>query len=623
MIEICFVAGLLALTPVAQTSGGQGPDDPPPAHVHVWHFDDADATPVDLKDWPSDLTGDAKKRMGRPRIEDGKLYLLESWTNSSAVIAIPDVRTPGVGGGGDTIAQAGVVPSSVTINWKVVMNTGTEGMGFAWIDVDHIPVPPATNDAGDAGEGGEPARAFLPSPMKPDESKDPWGNAMLERPAWGWEAPNLRHAFGIGLDASNPVNRDPFKGSGNAMDRPQHEISLHYDGLEIIKKTTATEFRDEKPHAVSATIEFVTGGADVTLTLDDETVFDRFFIPGMTAFHGRGFFGARNGETAGDVLLDDVSIAESGRVARPAPPTRVVVFDRVLNDKDHATNTSVVDLPASLDGVGRIIATLRLDAPESRFDPWDRIAHVFIENEDGTDRTEIIRYITPYHRGYEWAVDVSDLRPRLTGRKRVVQECTTYGEGWIVSLALDSYPGPAPGGLVASDVINLWCGNPVIGDPDHPPGEFYTPKEIAIPEGTAAAKVRLVVTGHGMSPNTSNAAEFMSIGRTLRANGHAFTSTLWKTDNYLNPCRPQGGTWKYDRAGWAPGDVVRPWLVDVTGALAGGRTLSLEYILDDYVNTARGTTNAPTHTTQSQLILYRAAPHADAATPTPAESTAP
>ncbi|QQS09275.1 MAG: hypothetical protein IPK69_01195 [Phycisphaerales bacterium] len=622
MIEILLVAGLLAQTPHVDSPEAPAPvvEPPPFAPVHAqgrtWHFDDADAVPVNLKDWPSELSGDAKKRMGAPRIEDGKLYLLESWANSSAVIAIPyDESLEGVNAG------VGFVPSTVVIGWTVVMNTGTEGMGFAWIDADHIPSPTTTKDASDGADAA--TTPFLPVPMKPDESKDPWGNAMLERPVWGWEAPNLRHAFGLGLDASNPVNRDPFKGSGNAMDRPQHEISLHWDGLEIIKKTTATEFRDEKPHAIRATIEFVTGGADVTLTLDDETVFDRYFIPGMVAFSGRGFFGARNAETAGDVLLDDLSIVESNLVTRPTPPTRIVALDHVLNDKEHTTNTSVVDLPQSLDGVGRIIATLRLDKPESRFDPWDRIAHISIENEDGTDRTEMIRYITPYHRGYEWSVDVSDLRPLLMGRKRFVQECTTYGEGWIVSLNLEYYPGPAPENLIATSVINLWCGNPTIGDPDHPPSEFYTPKEIAIPRDTVAAKVRLVVSGHGMSPNTGNAAEFMSIGRTLKANGHAFTNTLWKTDNYLNPCRPQGGTWKYDRAGWAPGDVVRPWIVDVTDALAADRPLNLEYILDDYVNDARGKTNAPTHTTESQLILYRKASHADATTTTPAESTAP
>jgi hypothetical protein len=102
----------------------------------------------------------------------------------------------------------------------------------------------------------------------------------------------------------------------------------------------------------------------------------------------------------------------------------------------------------------------------------------------------------------------------------------------------------------------------------------------------------------------------MSIARTLKVNGHSWVNTLWKTDNYLNPCRPQGGTWKYDRAGWAPGDVVRPWIVDATeyiGAVGADRVLKIEYELDPYVNEERGKASPPVHITQSQLILYRGA----------------
>lgn len=535
-----------------------------------WHFD----SPAEIAGYPTDTTGDAKKRMGSPKVENGQLTLLESWSNSSAAIALP--------------IESEELSQHLDLSFTFTMNTGTEGMGFAWIDVD------APNSDG-----------RIPPPMKPEDSKDPGGNPMLEKPIWGWEAPNLRHAFSLGLDALDPPNRDPFKGSGNVMDRPQHEISLHWDGLEIIKKTTTTEFRDEKPHHLSLQLDFVTGGATISLKLDDEQVFDTYFIPGMTTYAGRAVFGARNAETAGDVLLDDIEITPSGDANIPIPPTTILALDHVLNDKDHHTNSAEVNLPDNLDPFGRIIATLRLDKPESRFDPWDRTAHIFIENLDGSDRTELIRYITPYHRGFEWAIDVSDLRPLLAGLKRITQSCTTYGEGWVVSLTLAYYPGPAPENLVAAKVINLWCGSPEIGNPDHPATDFYTPKDFTLEPWVKAAKVRSVVSGHGMSPNTSNAAEFMSIGRTLKANDATFSNTLWKTDNYLNPCRPQGGTWKYDRAGWAPGDIVRPWIVDVTPQLSANHTLHLEYTLDPYTNEARGQTSPPIHITQSQLILYR------------------
>lgn len=242
-----------------------------------------------------------------------------------------------------------------------------------------------------------------------------------------------------------------------------------------------------------------------------------------------------------------------------------------------------------------------------RYDPWDRIAHIWIQQPDSEsdpERVELLRYITPYHRGHVWQMDVTDFRPLLTGRRRIVQACGTYGEGWVVSVTFDFYPGPPVDGRFATDVIKLWSGSPEIGNPDHPVTDFYTPRTISLPPGATAAKVRMVVTGHGMSPNTGNAAEFLPLGRTLSVNGATYRNELWKTDNYLNPCRPQGGTWKYDRAGWAPGDIVQPWEVEIPAAEIAKGELQLDYALDAYENEGRGKTSPPTHVTEAQVIVY-------------------
>lgn len=561
--QSCFFALMLAASATGQVTDSA-----------VWKF----ATPAEIEPWTVQATGEAQKRMPAPKVEEGHLTLLDTWWRSTAAAAVPFAPPP----------SADQVPKSIDISWTVVINTGTEGMGMAWLDF-------RTH-----------GRDGIPAPLKPEDSRDPGGNMpSTETGAWGWEAPNLRAAFGIGLDASNPVNRDPFRGSGNAYDRPQHEISLHWDGLEIAKKTARQDFRDGQPHRVRSRIQFQTGGAEVSLWLDGEPVFDRLFIAGMLAYHGRAVFGARNADTAGDVSIDDVTIQTDGQQPIPANPTSVPVFTRALNDAAHGSNTSDVDLPPDLASFGRIIATLRLDKPESRFDPWDRLARIWIEDPATHQRFELLRYITPYHRGFEWKIDVSDFRSMLSGKKRFVQECGTYGEGWLVSLRLDFYPGPSPDGLLAAGLVGLWCGEPVIGDPDNPPSIFYTPREVPLEDWVAAAKVRMVVTGHGGLPNTNNAAEFMPIDRTLTINGQSHTNRLWKSDCYLNPCRPQGGTWKYDRAGWAPGDTVPPWEVMVSHDALASRRLNLAYQLADYVNVNRGQTGPPNHVTQSVLVLYR------------------
>ena len=164
------------------------------------------------------------------------------------------------------------------------------------------------------------------------------------------------------------------------------------------------------------------------------------------------------------------------------------------------------------------------------------------------------------------------------------------------------YSGPAA--RRAYRVVNLWSGKAILGNPDKPVTDFYVPRTVALDETCTSAEVVVTVTGHGMAPNAKNAAEFMPIDRTLTVNGREHVNRLWKTDNYLNPCRPQGGTWKYDRAGWAPGDVVRPWVVDATPHLGAG-TLEIGYVLAPYVNENRGKTWEPYHHTEAQVVLYR------------------
>ena len=510
-------------------------------------FDDADAEPA----YVASAYGEQVREGAGPKLMDGKLYLLESWWKLSTAVGFP--------------APLAESAQTVELSWTLIMNTGTEGAGFAWLDVEKY-----------GTEGAAP------------ELK-------------AWEAPSADRVFGVGFDASNPPNRDPFRGSGNVYDRPQHEVSLHWDGMEIVKRTTPMEFRDEEPHAVKLRIEFVVGGADVTVSIDETAIFERYFIPSMTAYTGRPAFGGHNTEIAGDVLIDDLVVACGEPVAKPPAPREIIAIDHVLNDKDHGTNEATVEFPENTDEFGRIICTLRLDQPETRFDPWDRLAHVYVYGDDD-ERFELLRYITPYHRGHVWQVDVTDFRPLLRGERKIEQACGTQGEGWVVTVKFDFYPGPTD--RRAYRVINLWNGNPEVGNPDKPVTDFYTPQTVLLDERTAFAQVRTVVTGHGMSPNTNNAAEFMPLGRTLTVNGESWRNTLWKTDNYLNPCRPQGGTWKYDRAGWAPGDVVRPWAVDVSHLIDGARELKIGYELDGYINEARGKTWAPSHATAAQVILY-------------------
>jgi hypothetical protein len=132
--------------------------------------------------------------------------------------------------------------------------------------------------------------------------------------------------------------------------------------------------------------------------------------------------------------------------------------------------------------------------------------------------------------------------------------------------------------------VPVWDKTVLIGQADHPTDEQLPPATIDV-RGVALLKLRTLVTGHGMLPNTDNAGEFIPLWRKLWVNDQPHQNLLWKTDNWLNPCSPQHGTWKYDRAGWGPGTVVDPWTVDIVPAAdIKTATLRLRYELQPYEN---------------------------------------
>ena len=418
-----------------------------------------------------------------------------------------------------------------------------------------------------------------------------------------WAEPKIKNTFAVLFDIHSPLTTDPFNKDGNIYDRPQREIALYWDGVEIVRRLSPVEFRTGKPLTMRADLDFVCGGAEFTLNVAGTDVYTRTFLPGMRPYESRPAFGGTTSKATTTLDVGKVSVGYRDRIGAPPLPRSVVAIDGLPLDSGHSSQSAVVAFPEKTDAYGRIVCTLTLDKPDSGpFDPWDRAGAVYLYDEAGR-KFEILRFITPYHRGYVWQADVSDYRPLLRGKRKLEAWCVTYANGWKTSVRFDFYPGKTDRKAVR--VVNLWSGTAEIGNPGRPIAAFFSPKTIAIDPKTDYAKLRFTVTGHGMSPNTDNAAEFLPSKRTVTIGGRSFENLLWKDDNYLNPCRPQGGTWKFDRAGWAPGDVVRPWEIDITGLILAGQTGTLTYDVAPYLNTARVKDNPPTHWVESQLILYK------------------
>lgn len=407
------------------------------------------------------------------------------------------------------------------------------------------------------------------------------GAPRFEDPA----EPNAQGAFGVGFDTYNPKETNPFNANGNIYDRPQREVSLHWNGVELANKLSLAEIKSVKPQDFKVKLEKTLGGSLVTVTVDKTNVYDRYFVPFLAPFAGAWTMVGAEGTVK----------AKAGRPIKAESSTKIKVFDKELNDAGRHKFSQVVTLPENVDKFGRVIGTLTLGPTPKGIDPWDRLASLALVDAFG-QRIELVRCITPYRKGWTWTTDITHLLPKLKGKNTFTWECETWGEGWLISFDLDYFEGRLK--QRPFQVMPLWQGTFEIGTGKPLP----QPTSVTLPK-VKKAEVYTTVTGHGMSPNTSNAAEFFPLWRRLGVNGKETQNTLWYEECYLNPCRPQGGTWKYDRAGWAPGSVPSPWVVDVTKDIKTSTTFT--YTIQPYVNKTPVDGNPARHVIESVLVLWK------------------
>ncbi len=235
----------------------------------------------------------------------------------------------------------------------------------------------------------------------------------------------------------------------------------------------------------------------------------------------------------------------------------------------------------------RVVLSYALNRPPGGWDPWDRIAYVNVLTP--TDTVEIARVMTPYQRECSWEIDVTPFRPLLVDTVRlrifILYWAQSPGQGYLVTVRLLFYPGAAD--LVPYRVLRLWANDVgrrwPYGNPKDPIEGYVPPRRMVIDADAAAARFVALLTGHGQG-NTDNAAEFSQKTHMVVVNGEPFPRLLWRSDCGQNPCRPQSGTWQYNRAGWCPGDYVRPWEEDITDAIRRGDTNEFAFEFEPYIN---------------------------------------
>ncbi len=341
-----------------------------------------------------------------------------------------------------------------------------------------------------------------------------------------------------------------------------------------------------------------------------------------------GGCGGGSGEPPDAAVVNPVDAGmDGGHIVQPKAPWFAcsdtdVVGATVVAAHDHshhynATRTidATVDLPAG--DWQQVLMRVELTCPADGFcDVWDRGASLtLIEDEGDTKkRLELARYMTPYGRGFCFVADVSDLASHLQGKKTIRSFIDTWvgpddphnGHGWGVTTSFIYRAGARDPGY-ASEVIPLWENQGeerlvTIGDSGQPVADALPKRTVAIPADAKKVKLRYIVTGHGQGGG-DNCAEFCQLQYRTSIGDQHLDVVPWRPDCDQNPVSPQGGTWRYARAGWCPGAYSAPHIVDITDKVTPGTDALLTFsVLDgsgaEFVNTCRpGAGDALNHCT--------------------------
>jgi len=532
-----------------------------------------------------------------PKIENGYLNLMRGgWAkNHNNAVIFPDIINDKA--------------SMENYTFHIFITKGAEGAGFALVNVnDIISIEQSQNKKN--------RNKIINS--TPDS---------LKFYAKSWENPNFIGSFGLGIDIYNPQSSHWFDEYGNFYGREEREISLHWDGREVHKILSPIEFRsDGMNYNVSKfdlIIEYIVAGALINVSVNDVTVVENYFIPEMLQYNKQPIIGASTSDLTCNVILTSFAYKTEGEAPLYNIQASQLLFENEIFHAGNRKTKKRITFPKNSQKSDKVILTIDLDGPPGGVADWDVTAAIYLIDKDST-QFEIVRYITPYRRAFVWKVDITHFLPLFTDSKTLIGRIDTWDEvkedfaeqrGWKLTAKLDYYVVSSSWISIKKNqnntvhkpfkVHNLWSGSFEYGDPNNPMKDMLNDFEINVPKNTKSGILRVTTSGHGMSPNTDNAAEFRPSDRTIIINGDEYFNTLWRTDCYLNPCRPQDGTWKFDRAGWAPGDIVHPWIIDLTDFIKNNKTLKFSYIPDDYINHNKGEQWPPHHFIEAQVIFYK------------------
>ena len=220
---------------------------------------------------------------------------------------------------------------------------------------------------------------------------------------------------------------------------------------------------------------------------------------------------------------------------------------------------------------------------------WDFAHHLLLcDASDEESCTELVRYVTPYGREGEWLTDVSPLLPLLKdGGTRVFRYEGANGYDLHLKVLLWNAGKP----FRPVEARYLWGRAPGAQTWDVSYNPAQEPMTFTV-DDPSAVRVEVVasISGHGWGSTEENCAEFCNHQHEFSLNGSSFlrdhptAGTRYGCYERVSEgvVPNQFGTWPLGRAGWCPGQDVKPWVQDVSAAVVSGEnTLSYRALFEN------------------------------------------
>lgn len=227
----------------------------------------------------------------------------------------------------------------------------------------------------------------------------------------------------------------------------------------------------------------------------------------------------------------------------------------------------------------------------------------------GGDTVELGRLITPYANSLRmtaawkgtYIFDVTDYYPLLKNQGTVRVHYAGYSGGFTANIRFAFIEGTPPRDVAG--ITAIWKGGYNYGHGSTPINTALGNVVLTAPADAVSAEAKFTITGHG--GDSQNCAEFCPNSYTMNLNNAQLVQqNFWNDQCGYNNYYPQNGTWIYNRGGWCPGDLVKPYSHTLTNISANDNyTLNVNF--PAYTSTPSSSGSQASYIIEAAVVYYK------------------